>query len=262
MDPSTHMHKTLETKRPDTAWYRAVAKMDQALGFLTEVPAAILVLFEILVLFGGVVSRYVIHRPLTWSDELASVMFLWLAMLGAVIAFRRSSHMRMTALVDLASPERRAFFDLLGVVAGATFLILVGYPAFEFAMDEAIVTSPSLEISNAWRASALPCGIMLMGISAILKFAEVSNWKRLLSALAVSACAVAASSVLSISKDIAEKYVGNFPGTWRRFEFKGKLSDGVFLYDDYAHHPLEITSSAFIFSSSLRTVAVPKIITD
>ncbi len=197
MDPSTHMHKTLETKRPDTAWYRAVAKIDQALGFLTEVPAAILVLFEILVLFGGVVSRYVIHRPLTWSDELASVMFLWLAMLGAVIAFRRSSHMRMTALVDLASPEKRAFFDLLGVVAGATFLILVGYPAFEFAMDEAIVTSPSLEISNAWRASALPCGIMLMGISAILKFAEVSNWKRLLSALAVSACAVAALFLIS-----------------------------------------------------------------
>ncbi len=148
------MHKTPEIKRPDTAWFRAVEKIDQLLGFVTEFPAAVLVLLEILVLFGGVVSRYVIHRPLTWSDELASVMFLWLAMLGAVIAFRRSSHMRMTALVDLASPERRAFFDLLGVVAGATFLILVGYPAYEFALDEAIVTSPSLEISNAWRASA------------------------------------------------------------------------------------------------------------
>ena len=98
MDPSTHMHKTPETKRSDTAWFRAVAILDQVLGFLTEVPAAILVLSEILVLFGGVVSRYVIHRPLTWSDELASVMFLWLAMLGAVIAFRRFSHMRMTAL--------------------------------------------------------------------------------------------------------------------------------------------------------------------
>ncbi len=35
----------------------------------------------------------------------------------------------------------------------------------------------------------------------------------------------------------------NFPGTWRRFEFKGRLSNGVLIYDDYAHHPVEITST-------------------
>jgi tripartite ATP-independent transporter DctM subunit len=183
--------------RPNSAWFRAVAKVDRILGFVTEVPAAILVLLEILVLFGGVVSRYVMHRPLTWSDELAAIMFLWLAMLGSVIAFRRSAHMRMTALVDTASPENRAFMDLLGVVAAATFLVLIGYPSFEFAIDEAIVTSPSLEISNAWRAAALPCGILLMGISAAIKLAEVSNWKRLISALAVSALAVGALYLMS-----------------------------------------------------------------
>ena len=35
--------------------------------------------------------------PLIWSDELASILFLWLAMLGAVIALRRGEHMRLTA---------------------------------------------------------------------------------------------------------------------------------------------------------------------
>jgi tripartite ATP-independent transporter DctM subunit len=199
LDTSNHSHNASapDSARADTPWIRGVAKVDRLLGLITEVPAAILVLLEILVLFGGVVSRYAIQRPLTWSDELASLMFLWLAMLGAVIAFRRSAHMRMTALVDLASTERRAFYDLLGVVAGATFLVLVGYPAYEFAVDEAIVTSPSLEISNAWRASALPVGILLMGIAAALKFAEVSNWKRLLSAVAVAAATVGALYLMS-----------------------------------------------------------------
>jgi tripartite ATP-independent transporter DctM subunit len=195
LDTSTHSKNSSNNEpngRADTAWQRAVAVMDRILGYVTEVPAAILVLLEIIVLFCGVVSRYVIHRPLTWSDELASLMFLWLAMLGAVIAFRRSAHMRMTALVDMASPEKRAFLDLLAVVAAATFLILVGHPAYEFAIDEVIVTSPSLEISNAWRASALPTGIILMGVAAALKFAEVSNWKRLVGACALSALAVAA----------------------------------------------------------------------
>ncbi|MFB9123135.1 TRAP transporter small permease [Paraburkholderia dipogonis] len=48
-------------------------------------------------LLAGVTSRYILHAPLVWSDELASMLFLWLAMLGAVIALRRGEHMRMTA---------------------------------------------------------------------------------------------------------------------------------------------------------------------
>lgn len=174
-----------------TPWRRGVAAADRLLGWLTEVPAALLVLLEILVLLAGVVSRYALHRPLTWSDELAAMMFLWLAMLGSVIALRRSAHMRMTALVDMASPETRAFLDLLATVAAGTFLLLIGHGAFEFAIEEAIVTTPSLEISNAWRAAALPCGIVLMGLSALLKLAEVTDWRRLLAALAVVATAVA-----------------------------------------------------------------------
>jgi tripartite ATP-independent transporter DctM subunit len=199
LDTSTHSKNSSDMQadgRAETAWLRAVATMNRILGFVTEVPAAILVLLEIIVLFCGVVSRYVIHRPLTWSDELAALMFLWLAMLGSVIAFRRAAHMRMTALVDMASPEKRAFLDLLAVVAAATFLILVGHPAYEFALDEVIVTSPSLEISNAWRAAALPTGILLMGVAAALKFAEVTNWKRLVAACAVSAMAVTALYLL------------------------------------------------------------------
>ncbi len=74
--------------------------VDRALGWVTEVPAALLVVAEIVILFAGVVSRYVFNKPLTWSDELASVLFLWLAMLGAVIALRRGEHMRLTTFVN------------------------------------------------------------------------------------------------------------------------------------------------------------------
>ena len=55
-------------------------------AWATEPAAAALVGAEVVVLFAGVVSRYLFNAPLTWSDELASALFLWLAMLGAVIA--------------------------------------------------------------------------------------------------------------------------------------------------------------------------------
>src|ERR1043166_8690843 len=80
------------------------SSLETSLGMLVEIPAALLVVAEIVILFAGVVARYGLHRPLIWSDELASILFLWLAMLGAAVAFRRGEHMRMTAIVAGAAP--------------------------------------------------------------------------------------------------------------------------------------------------------------
>ena len=74
-----------------------------ALGAAVEAVAAVLVLVEIVMLGAGVIARYVFHAPLVWSDELASILFLWLSMLGAVVALRRGEHMRMTGLVSRVS---------------------------------------------------------------------------------------------------------------------------------------------------------------
>jgi hypothetical protein len=57
--------------------------LEKYLGRAVEFVAALLIAAEIVILFAGVVSRYFLHRPLVWSDELASLLFLWLASLGA-----------------------------------------------------------------------------------------------------------------------------------------------------------------------------------
>jgi len=99
--------------------------LDSVLGAAVEILAAALVATEIAILFGGVIARYVFNHPLVWSDELASILFLWLAMLGAVIAFRRDEHMRMTAAVGSLSAPTRATFDLFATCAALAFLLLI-----------------------------------------------------------------------------------------------------------------------------------------
>lgn len=179
--------------------------VNRLLRYITEIPAALLVLAEIVILFSGVFSRYVLHQPLTWTDELASLLFLWLAMLGSVIALRRGSHMRMTALVDAASPSVRAFMEALACVAAAVFLLFIAEPAYEFVKEEVIVTTPSLGISNAWRAGALVVGVGLMLLAALVKLAEVSSKKSLVAALAVAALL---TGVLYLVKPVFEE-LGN-----------------------------------------------------
>ena len=99
--------------------------LESWLGTLVEIPAALLVTAEIVILFAGVVARYVLHAPLIWSDELASILFLWLAMLGAVVAFRRSEHMRMTALVASAGRRCGLISRLVATCAALAFLLLI-----------------------------------------------------------------------------------------------------------------------------------------
>src|SRR6266566_1886839 len=182
--------------RPAADRPRWLAGLDTFLGFLIEIPAAILVLTEIVVLLAGVIGRYVFHSPIIWSDELASILFLWLAMLGAVVAFRRAEHMRMTAVVGMLSPPMRAFLDVVAVAAALAFLFMLLEPAYEFAADEVFVTTPALEIANAWRAAALPVGTALMVLMALLRLAQVASWRSVVGALALVVALIAVVVVL------------------------------------------------------------------
>lgn len=166
----------------ERAW---VLRCEQTLGKLVEYPAALLVLADIVVLFSGVVSRYLMHSPLLWSDELASLLFLWLAMLGAVVALRRGEHMRMTALISKTSPQVRALLELVATAACLAFLAMIAWPAVEYAVEEMQITTPALEIPNAWRAAALPVGVGLMGLFAMLRLLRSASVRMSLAAVGI-----------------------------------------------------------------------------
>src|SRR6202521_942646 len=159
------------------------ASLEAWLGMLAEIPAALLVVAEIVILFAGVVARYGLHSPLIWSDELASILFLWLAMLRAAVAFRRSEHMRMTAIVASARPAMRAYLDVVATSAALAFLLLIAWPACEYAYEESFITTPALQIANVWRAAALPVGIGLMALFALLRLARAGDVSTVLSAV-------------------------------------------------------------------------------
>ncbi len=167
-------------------------QLQRALGTLIEVPAALLVLAEVLILLAGVASRYLLQQPLVWSDELASILFLWLAMLGAVVAFRRGEHMRMTAVVGKLAPRARAVLDLVASAAAIAFLAFVVHPAIEFAQDEAFVTTPAMGLANSWRAAALPVGLGLMLLIGLLQVFRAGALKDALLAIAAVATVVGA----------------------------------------------------------------------
>jgi len=169
----------------------SLSRLSDALGAGLAALAALLVVVEIGVLFAGVCARYVFHAPLIWSDELAGILFLWLAMLGAALALHRGEHMRMTALASRFGPRAQAFLDRFGLCAALAFLAFIVEPAYEFAADDMDITTPALEISSGWRSMALPIGFGLMLLVALLRLARAQGRGVTLAALASVAAGVA-----------------------------------------------------------------------
>ena len=188
MDFPSDAGPALEAERREPIVW--LERLNRIVGTLIEIPAALLVLAEVVLLLVGVTSRYVFHRPLVWSDELASILFLWLAMLGSVIAFQRGEHMRMTAMVGKLEPRGRAFLDLVAIAAGIAFLTFVVHPAYEFAQDEVAVRTPAMDIVNAWRAAALPIGFGLMLLVGLLQICRLGRLKDVFLALGLVAVIV------------------------------------------------------------------------
>ena len=177
---------------PRGAAARLAFALDRLLGGALEAVAAALVLAEILILGAGVTARYVFHVPLVWSDELASILFLWLSMLGAVVALRRGEHMRMTGLVSRVGPGARAVLEALALTASLAFVLLILQHALEYAEEEAFIVTPALEIANSWRAAALPVGFALMVPIALVRLLRLGRPGAVVVAAALTAAAVLA----------------------------------------------------------------------
>jgi len=152
--------------------------LDRALGMLIEIPAAIAVVAEVAILLTSVFSRFVLHQPLVWADELASTVFLWLAMFGAAVALRRGEHMRMTALIGKLSPAWRARIEAIAVGTPCLFIAMLLLPAVEYAQNEWVVETPALGVPGTVREAALAVGCVLMLCVSGLRLAR-HGWRDL-----------------------------------------------------------------------------------
>jgi tripartite ATP-independent transporter DctM subunit len=150
-------------------WTRAI---DRAIGIVVEPVAALLVLVEVGILASGVFTRYVLRDPLVWSDELGTILFLWLAMLGSVVAYRRDEHIRLSVLVRRASPRVAEILTAVSSVVTAIFVIELMPASIKFFQQEEIDVTPALSIPQSYVVLSIIVGLAFILVLALLRLAE------------------------------------------------------------------------------------------
>lgn len=151
-----------------------------------------LMVIETCVLLAGVISRYVMHSPLIWADELASSLFIWLAMFGAVLALDRGEHMRMSALVNKLPEAWRGFCETLSALVVCLFVVMIISPAMQHSHEQMSITTPALGIPDGVRAAALPVGAVLMLLAAVSRMARFSTVRQFMAGVGVVTLVAAA----------------------------------------------------------------------
>jgi TRAP-type C4-dicarboxylate transport system permease small subunit len=120
---------------------------------------AILVLVVLLQIF----CRYLLNSPLTWADELARYLFVWVVFLGASTAVRRRSHTRFSGLLGRLPKRGQRVLVIAGNMSLLPFLAILIYQGADLALRALEVRTPGLGIPFFFVSLSIPtCGALMM----------------------------------------------------------------------------------------------------
>ncbi|WP_337997707.1 TRAP transporter small permease [Oleispirillum naphthae] len=114
--------------------------------------------------------RYVLENSLSWSEELARYMFIWLTFLGASIAMREKAHIKVSEIVGLVKNKKlNAILRLAACVAGIVFLYILTTNSLVvaqrvFSLGQVSPTMEFLPIGVTYFAIPIGCLFMILNL--------------------------------------------------------------------------------------------------
>ena len=133
-------------------------KCNKFLDALCVVCMALILLLVVL----QVVMRYVFNSPLTWSEELAVYIMVWMTFAGSVICMRDKEHVEVTILVDYLPRGLQKLAMLFSRLVSVGFLLIVIYYGFDFVLENRTVVSVANNLNMALVYSIIPLSCLGM----------------------------------------------------------------------------------------------------
>jgi len=112
--------------------------------------------------FVTVIYRYFLLQPISWGEEMARFLFIWLSMFGAALAMKDRSHFTITILTARFPQRVRAWLDIAIAVATSVLLGIVIEKGWGLALLNRNQESPAMGVQMSIAYAAVPLGAALM----------------------------------------------------------------------------------------------------
>jgi TRAP-type C4-dicarboxylate transport system permease small subunit len=151
---------------------RVLNGVDQVLAKGEGIALILILSVMTLVVFLQVVFRYVLGRPLDWSEEMARYLFVWLSILGAALGVQKGGHFGLDFLQRMMpGPGERFVRILVHFLIGGVVLVIL-FQGITLVLMTVPQESPAMSMSMAWAYASLPTGAGLMAfhlLAALIK---------------------------------------------------------------------------------------------
>lgn len=137
-----------------------------------EVAVCTILVALVAVTFSQVVFRYVLQASLSWSEELARFLLMWLAALSTAYAMKTGAHFALHFVVDRTPPAMRRLIGSAVALSAAAFLAVFAYQSLRFAIEVHDMLAPATRMSMA-----VPYSSAFVGSTLTLYYVLV-NWRR------------------------------------------------------------------------------------
>lgn len=121
----------------------------------------------ILVIMGlGVFFRYVLNDSLTWSEELSRYGLVYVTFIGAALAARRRTHIRVSFLEAVLPAPAARWLERFQDVVTLVFALWLGYLAVQISSILSSTRSAAMQLPMhyVYAAIAFGCGLMAIRI--------------------------------------------------------------------------------------------------
>ncbi len=146
---------------------RHLSNLLKGINKLTEILTIFIIVVLVIVVAAQVFFRYVLSDSLSWSEELARYLFIWVTFLGAEITLRYKEHIGLDFLINNLKGIYKLilslFIDLI-IIGFATIVLISGIELTQSTLNQ---YSSALGIPVGLVYLAIPVSMTLMIINVI-----------------------------------------------------------------------------------------------
>lgn len=111
-----------------------------------------------------ILSRFVIKKPISWSEELLTYSFIWLSFLGASYALAKNKHFEVDLFTSKLSPNLRKLIFIGVKILMVSFTILMMKEGYRFASVNKFQTMSVMPFTMFWPCIVVPLSGFFMFI--------------------------------------------------------------------------------------------------
>jgi TRAP-type C4-dicarboxylate transport system permease small subunit len=115
-----------------------------------------------LVVVLGVFFRYVLNDSLSWTEETAKFLMVWLVFAGSPIALRHGGHAAIDTLPNLMPPRLKQIVLLLAYTVVLALMAVLVYQGTTFSWNARVQETSTTQISMLYIFGAMPLGSAIM----------------------------------------------------------------------------------------------------